>query len=659
MRCTAFATLICLILTAQAQSPDSGKQIYSASQDSVFLIYLSDASGTPQALGSGFLVAPNLLVTNAHVASAGTPVLVMGPVRIPLKVVSLDTENDLAILSFTADLTSKPLQLSADPAKPGEQVFAIGNPEGLEKSISQGIVSAVRTRDGRELIQITAPISHGSSGGPVFNAKGEVIGVAVGMLESGQNLNFAVPAKFVSELLTKKNEPAQPFSLSKALTAADDLQASLNATEYSSDSGSTYQTTLQRLHDTLKEIVQNSDDQDSLRRVSCFAVSIFDDDQPVAAAHKLVNAHPSAENEALLAYVLYVDSLPYQLAASLAKGDTEKAKAQAELDRWLDEAASTAQRSVRVGKGNALLLAGFVLAGVKDNKGEYADAIAINTHLAAENVAACGNDLTTSTLSNLVSENETANHPEDAEKWFKVYASKFTPTPYDWDKAGDRRWKLSDMDGSAKAYEAAASAASGYAYDYCYAAKAGYLASPRKDDLILSDGRACVEASLKSSDSDKPYFDETLPLVYSDMSEILEQRGVYQSALQYAKEAVSLKPDYSWGFSDEAEVYYDLRQFDECISAAEAAIRASDGKFPTMHFRLGACYFETKNYSMAENSFRISAEADKTDFSSAYNLALSLLNEGHEVDGKQWLREALKRSPDDETRTKIVNLLKP
>ena len=60
---------------------------------------------------------------------------------------------------------------------------------------------------------------------------------------------------------------------------------------------------------------------------------------------------------------------------------------------------------------------------------------------------------------------------------------------------------------------------------------------------------------------------------------------------------------------------------------------------------------------MAENSFRISAEGDKTDYTSAYNLGLTLLNEGRTPDGNDWLREALKRNPDSEMRTKILNLL--
>ena len=122
--------------------------------------------------------------------------------NIPTRVEKTDPDNDLAILHIDADIDADPLSLSSTKTSPGESVFAIGNPEGLEKSISTGIIAATREMDGHSLLQITAPISHGSSGGPVLNSSGEVIGVSVGMLKEGQNLNFAIPVAKVQALLT-------------------------------------------------------------------------------------------------------------------------------------------------------------------------------------------------------------------------------------------------------------------------------------------------------------------------------------------------------------------------------------------------------------------------------------------------------------------------
>ncbi len=247
----AFVFLTSALLVGQ--SVDTAKRVYDASQDSVFLVYLNDGSGNPSALGSAFLVGPRTLVTNAHVAEAGDPVLAVGPVRIPLKVLKVDQKNDLAILLVDVNLTSKPLPLASESVSPGEEIFAIGNPEGLEKSISQGIVAALRTFDGRNLIQITSPISHGSSGGPVLNSKGEVVGVAVGMLQDGQNLNFSVPIAFVKALLLEKTGTASSsFDLSASQKTLRELVETKNQEQYSDDPDSEFQ-------QTVKKIVINMD----------------------------------------------------------------------------------------------------------------------------------------------------------------------------------------------------------------------------------------------------------------------------------------------------------------------------------------------------------------------------------------------------------------
>lgn len=96
----------------------------------------------------------------------------------------------------------------------GETVFAVGNPKGLEGTFSQGIVSSIRDIDNKQLLQITAPISPGSSGGPVLNSKGEVVGVSVATFKGGQNLNFAIPSCYLTELL-KGDHSDKPIELSR------------------------------------------------------------------------------------------------------------------------------------------------------------------------------------------------------------------------------------------------------------------------------------------------------------------------------------------------------------------------------------------------------------------------------------------------------------
>jgi Trypsin-like peptidase domain len=93
----------------------------------------------------------------------------------------------------------------SDRLRVGQHVVAIGNPEGLAGSVSDGILSALRQTDSMKLPQITAPISHGSSGGPILNDLGEVIGVAQSTLDKGQNLNFAVPINYLKPLIAMQS----------------------------------------------------------------------------------------------------------------------------------------------------------------------------------------------------------------------------------------------------------------------------------------------------------------------------------------------------------------------------------------------------------------------------------------------------------------------
>src|SRR5207237_789604 len=88
----------------------------------------------------------------------------------------------------------------------GDKVVAIGNPRGLEGSVSEGIVSGVRGSADIKILQITAPISPGSSGGPLFTANGEVVGVTTAALRDSQSLNFAVPASLLATLREKGKE---------------------------------------------------------------------------------------------------------------------------------------------------------------------------------------------------------------------------------------------------------------------------------------------------------------------------------------------------------------------------------------------------------------------------------------------------------------------
>jgi len=206
---------IALTLAVAAKAAEHARQIASATFPSVVLLVMEDERGQPVSLGSGFFVKDKVIASNFHVvekASRGYAKLVGQKAKYNIAgVVGLDTKRDLVLLSVE-DATAPVLKLG-DGAKlaVGDTIFAVGNPQGLEGTFSQGIVSGIRKFDTDSLLQITAPISPGSSGGPVVDSEGRVIGVAVATFKGGQNLNFAIPAKYVDELLQKAGKP-EPLS---------------------------------------------------------------------------------------------------------------------------------------------------------------------------------------------------------------------------------------------------------------------------------------------------------------------------------------------------------------------------------------------------------------------------------------------------------------
>jgi len=201
-----------LIANLAAQAP---RQIAQNAFRSVVLLVLEDSRGQPVSLGSGFFVAPGTIATNLHVtkdAAGGYARLIGQKKKYEIRgVVGMDSEKDLVLLAVVGP-PAPPLTL-ADSAQMavGDEVFAVGNPEGLEGTFSQGIVSGIRDASGVTLLQITAPISPGSSGGPVLNTQGRVVGIAVATFRSGQNLNFAVPSSYLKSLLTSI-KPVSPLS---------------------------------------------------------------------------------------------------------------------------------------------------------------------------------------------------------------------------------------------------------------------------------------------------------------------------------------------------------------------------------------------------------------------------------------------------------------
>jgi S1-C subfamily serine protease/lipoprotein NlpI len=205
-------------------SPD---QIFAAASPSVFVVESSDAGDINKRMGTGFLVSSDgLVLTNFHVIRGAAEVTVKSPddgAHYPVSgVVAIDRFGDLALLKTA--LRGKPLEIASETAPAiGSRVYAIGNPEGLTLTLSEGLISAIRGKNAFfPMLQISVPISHGSSGGPLFSSDGKVVGVTTLTMAEGQNLNFAVPASTIRRILDKSDNPPAPVSVAAAPTKFQD-----------------------------------------------------------------------------------------------------------------------------------------------------------------------------------------------------------------------------------------------------------------------------------------------------------------------------------------------------------------------------------------------------------------------------------------------------
>ena len=206
--------LFVIILVASAvaaQSPPSPKDIPTIAKNSngeIVSILTSDKDGNPVGQGSGFLVSKNgSIVTNYHVIRGATSAIVKFPDGAFYEVegvLSFDKDRDVAVIKARGENFHTVTLGNSDQLQVGEAVVAIGNPLSLESTVSSGIVSGIRNIEerGGKFLQITAPISPGSSGGPLFNMAGEVVGITTLYLNVGENLNFAIPINDAKRLLS-------------------------------------------------------------------------------------------------------------------------------------------------------------------------------------------------------------------------------------------------------------------------------------------------------------------------------------------------------------------------------------------------------------------------------------------------------------------------
>lgn len=192
---------ICLLgVLASPTQALNPTEIFSNVKSGIVVVVAMDAKGEPAAFGSGVYLPSGKIATNCHVLDGAEDVAVTYEKKTyPASLYGGDEDRDICLLS-SPELKAKAVTLGRSATlNVGDQMFAIGAPKGLELTMSDGIVSALRGGF-PPMIQTTAAISRGSSGGGLFDANGHLVGITTLYMDDAQNLNFAAPVEWIADI---------------------------------------------------------------------------------------------------------------------------------------------------------------------------------------------------------------------------------------------------------------------------------------------------------------------------------------------------------------------------------------------------------------------------------------------------------------------------
>lgn len=621
-RPTTIALLVAsaLLAHASAAAQDArsiAEKVYAETSGSVVLIETRDGNNEPTGQATAFVVAPNLLLTNAHAVGGAAVWVRLGPVAVPATIERTDAFNDLALLRVTAETDFRPLPFSTSTPRPGARVFALGNPKGLVGTITEGLLTGIRDIDGRALFQVSAALSRGSSGGPVLNERGEVVGVAVAMLRDAGNIGFAVPAAAAVKLLL--DEAAAPLDVANGSRRVRNLLAQRMQEDYSELRTSRYQTLtseIKTLVGTLLPVVTSQAllaqlfedlalwEPELAREVARRAVALSPASAPalrnLAGATRTVAAF---EADAAARAALYREAEPVAVRAVAASAPGERREAllllgeiRSELPDRRELAIASLRDAIADATDETAHAAWLTLFDLYYTMGRFLDA-----RLAFDAARAIA---------------ESPRGPRDG-----TY--------------GHVLEGLGEYRGAAAAYLQAAG--SSYARA-CDAARALWLAGTASD--AIGAARRCLEEAA-ADDEGEPH----AAYAHRLLSHMLLGRGVVDGAINHARQAIALAPHDGLAFSALTSALLKAERWSEAESSARSAIRLTDGAHSAMHFALGAALFNQERWSEARSAFEQSATMNDKDAASAYNVGLSLLRLRFHGEALVWLREALRRDP--------------
>ena len=550
----------------------------------VVLIETFDKDNKPIGRGSGFFIDnKGSLITNHHVIEGAYSATIKTSTgkEYPVQgIVAKDAEADIVKLVVNLpDANITFLNLSVNVPSEGEDIFVIGNPLGLESTVSSGIVSAVRDIPAfGKILQITAPVSPGSSGSPVINSKGEVIGIATLVVTEGQNLNFAIP----SDKIIALKETSQITIFKTMMSRLSGSEFSLLLTADSNNAQSFYDK-------GFKELWQENWSaaltyfQKAKEKNPDFADAWF----YIGYCYHFLGRY----EEAIESYKQAIRIKP-----NFAEAHFNLGVAYGKLGRHQD-AIESCKQAIRIKPNFAA--AHYYLGLAYGNLGRYQDAIESYKQAIRIKPDDADAHYCLGTTYGLLSQQQ------DAIESFKQ-AIRIKP---DLAEAhcflGFSYSSLGRYEDAVESYKQAIRIKPDYAEAHNNLGLA-YSKLGRFEDAI----EACKQAIRIKPDDTAAH--NNLGVAYGSL-------GRHQEAIEAYKQAIRIEPDYADAHCNLGLAYYDLSRFQEAIESYKQAIRINPD-YAKAHFVLGATYLIIGDKGSALEEYKILKTLDAELANKLFNL---------------------------------------
>lgn len=638
---------------------ETAQTVYAKVAPSVLLVVAQAPDGAILAQGSGFVIEGNLIVTNAHVVRGGAPAVRTGVATIPCTVIRLDEKSDLAVLRPVASLTVAPLRASSPDTPIGTRVFAIGNPQGLERTITEGIYSGPRQIEGATLLQISAPISPGSSGGPVVDSSGLVVGVAVGSLE-GQNLNFAVPVDTLIALLAQPETGGQRPIAAPAAAAPAPSYTPVAAVGTTADHLREFESVLKErraiyIEPATEPRWRELHTREEQLLIAAVTAARTDDEFRAVLLAAVPNQH---DNIGLFAAKQALQRAPVPLAwhyygianAALGYAGVNDEPKKSEL---LREAKDAALKALPLNGASATwALAGRIHEGLR----EWGSAKA--AFKLAYSIGPLRDDRP-GVLRGLWRSHGGVGEWAEADRWFGEYVQTGRATDADFfDQANILATTGRMSEGAAMAAKLAANPrqlTGKAAYELWYwVTYAHWKAAEDKPALNAA-------AETIRSAPDEPAARRTAAMAATIAASIQITQGDYTGAAESIGFATTADPTFSSAYSQLSKIHLASRRFAEAEREARKAVSLAEADTDAEAYdMLGQALGAQQQWIPAAEALMEAARIDSTNPYPAFNAGISFENAGRYADALRWYEEALRRNPNmkerDQVRAAIAKL---